>query len=180
MPLSTIIKHQDKQVVEFAVTLLTHEQIALESLLAQKYVLTLHTSPQGKLRGIIKNVKIDGSKLIPNTWNPNHQTARVSEATGESLAEFGQVIEVITRPHPVEADCFEIIDGEHRHRFLQDAQVDINVMLGLSDAEAQKLTIVMDGTRGEFNKIELAQLLATIEADLCDQTGLPYLTQILS
>lgn len=129
---------------------------------------------QGKFK-IERGVAVDASKVIPNSWNPNMTNDQQQRAIGESLGFYGQVSELLVREHPTEAGCYELLDGEHRLQELSGT-VYVNVIHGLSDAEAKKLTIVMDGTKGEFDKIELAKLLADIKDDLGEETGvaLPY------
>jgi hypothetical protein len=124
-----------------------------------------------------RGVKVERGKLHPNQWNPNKTTQRQQEAIAESLSTFGQLIEIVVRPHPTIKEEYEVIDGEHRLQELSET-VYVNVIHGLSDAEAKKLTIIFNETRGEADKIELAGLLADIatEFESLDtlQVGLPY------
>lgn len=124
---------------------------------------------------IERGVLIPKDKLHPNPWNPNHMKPRQQEAVSESIKHYGQVMELLVRPHPEIEEEYQIIDGEHRYNILP-AEVYCNVIHGLPDAEAKKLTIVMNETRGSADKIELAQLLSEIKDDLGDDLGLalPY------
>ena len=70
------------------------------------------------------------------------------------------------RPNPNNPERFQIIDGEHRYDELEDDDVYVTVLHGLPDADAKKLTIVLNETRGEADKIELAQLLANLSEEL--------------
>lgn len=126
---------------------------------------------------IDRGVRISISDIEPNPWNPNKTTDRQQRAIAESLNEYGQVLELLARPHPEKPGKFQIIDGEHRlNELTRVGSVFANVIHDLPDAEAKKLTIVMNETRGEADKIELATLLAEISDELGEQTGigLPY------
>jgi len=130
-------------------------------------------------RGIIRAYKLKLSELFPNTWNPNKPKGRTKEAIGESLDEFGQILECVVRVHPTEQG-FQIGDGEHRFKELllskKDIQVSVNVIFGYSDAEFKKLTIILNETRGSANDEDLSKLLWEISDDLGDSliVGLPY------
>jgi hypothetical protein len=114
---------------------------------------------------IERGVPIDKSDINPNPWNPNKTTKRQQSAIAQSINLYGQVLEILVRPSPDEPGKYQIIDGEHRYQELPD-KVFANVIHNLPDADAKKLTIVLNETRGQADKIELAQLLADIEADL--------------
>lgn len=123
---------------------------------------------------IDRGIAISKTKLHPNPWNPNHMKPRQQSAVEESIKAYGQVMELLVQPHPDIDGEYRIIDGEHRFNVLPDT-VYCNVIHGLPDPEAKKLTIVMNETRGQADKIELAQLLADINNDLDDLIiGLPY------
>ncbi|MEL6853487.1 MAG: ParB N-terminal domain-containing protein [Cyanobacteria bacterium J06607_13] len=134
-----------------------------------------HCTPSDRLRLIVKALEVDASEVEPNPWNPNEMTERGNVATGESLQEFGRVSDIVCRCHPTEVGRFQIIDGEHRHRHF-DGIVEINVVMGLTEAECKKLTIIMDSTRGELSTILSAQLLAEIQDELGGllRLGLPW------
>lgn len=130
-----------------------------------------------------KTTKIERSLLIskdlltPNPWNPNKTNARQQKAIAESLATYNQVIDIIVRPDPNLENRYQIIDGEHRYNELSK-EVYVTVLHGLTDAHAKKLTIILNETRGNADKIELAQLLSDISAEIDDPTelldALPY------
>ncbi len=119
------------------------------------------------------SVFIDKSKIHPNPWNPNKMTDRQQEAIAESLNEYGQVLPIIVRPHPEIEGEYQIIDGEHRFN-ISGQSICCNV-IDANDVTAKKLTIVMNETRGEADKIELASLLAELSKETDDLlTALPY------
>lgn len=125
---------------------------------------------------IDRGVKLCRDQIVANPWNPNKTSDRQQQAISESLGLYGQVIEILVRPHPEQPAMFEVIDGEHRLNELPEDEIYANVVYGLPDADAKKLTIILNETRGEADKIELAQLLAVISEDIGDETivGLPY------
>ncbi len=118
-----------------------------------------------KTTQIDRSVLISKSLLDPNPWNPNKTKPRQQQAIAESLQTYSQILDIIVRPNPENGDRYQIIDGEHRYDELTD-EVYVTVLHGLSDADAKKLTIVLNETRGEADKIELAQLLANLSEEL--------------
>lgn len=100
-------------------------------------------------------------------------TDRQQEAIAESLNEYGQVLPIIVRPHPEIEGEYQIIDGEHRFNISKQS-ICCNI-IDANDVTAKKLTIVMNETRGEADKIELASLLAELSKETDDLlTALPY------
>jgi hypothetical protein len=124
---------------------------------------------------IDRAVPLNRSLLHPNEWNPNRMGDRTQAAIAESINDYGQVAELLVRPHPEIPGEYQIIDGEHRFNVLAET-VYCNVIYDIPDEHAKKLTVIMDGTRGEFEKIELAKLLADINESLGEDTlsALPY------
>lgn len=129
----------------------------------------------------------------PNPWNPNRQTERQFEAETESILTNGFIAPIIVRPHPDEEGTYQIVDGEHRYRALVeivDQQLDgarniptlvadrciPAVVLDLDDANAKRLTVILNETRGSAVAADLGALLAEIQADFGDDliNGLPY------
>lgn len=126
-----------------------------------------------KTTKIERSLLISKSLLDPNPWNPNKTKPRQQKAIAESLATYSQIIDIIVRPN---GDRYQIIDGEHRYDELTE-NVYVTVLHGLSDTDAKKLTIIMNETRGEADKIELAQLLADLSNELRGDellNALPY------
>lgn len=124
-----------------------------------------------------RGVKIKRSQLSNNDYNPNKTTEKQQQAIAESLQEYGQLTAVLVRPNPKKKDSYIIIDGEHRGMVL-DKELYVDVVHGLKDADAKKLTVIMNETRGSADKIELAKLLASLESDFEEleelNFGLPY------
>jgi len=123
---------------------------------------------------IDRGVEIPREKLHPNPWNPNHMKPRQQSAVAESVETYGQVLELLVRPHPDISGEYQVIDGEHRLNILPEIAF-CNVIHGLPDADAKKLTIVMNETRGSADKVELAQLLADLNSEMDNLVNaLPY------
>ena len=121
-----------------------------------------------------RGVKLKKSDITPNDYNPNKTSERQQKAINESLDKYGQLLEIVVRPDPNNKGKYLIVDGEHRYHELDD-EVYCNVVHGLSDADAKKLTVIFNETRGQADKVELAQLLASLDDDLDDLiVGLPY------
>ena len=126
---------------------------------------------------IQRGVAVEKAKIHPNPWNPNQMNPRQQDAVAESIETYGQVLEILVRPHPEIPGEYQIIDGEHRFNISGDT-VYCNVVENLSEADAKKLTVVMNETRGSADKISLARLLADLEPEFGDlaalNQGLPY------
>lgn len=130
----------------------------------------------------LRIIQVPIERLHPNPWNPNVVPRRTMSAIGESLKEFGEVDGIKARPHPTldgvlvpeggdgasETD-FQIVDGEHRWEQLKEkgATEAAVIPLNLTDAEAKKLTVILNETRGEADTVPLAQLLVSLQ-----QTGM--------
>lgn len=138
-------------------------------------------------------INIKHSDIIPNDWNPNKQNERAFEAEVESITDNGFVQPVTVRKHPTQKGKYQIIDGYHRWLALQKIFADKSlqtaplknivatqelpcVVLQVSDAQARKLTIILNETRGRAELGELGILLESIQVDFGDDLirGLPY------
>lgn len=133
-----------------------------------------------RVRG--KSMLVPVKALHPNPWNPNKMSQRALEAAKESIEEHGFVDELLVREHQEHESEFEIIDGEHRQEIVEalieddpEALIPIRV-IDADDAEAKKLTVIMNETRGSADKVELANLLADLSESYGDDVGigLPY------
>jgi len=132
---------------------------------------------------IQRSVPVDKALLVPNNWNPNRTTARQQEAIAESLAKYDQILDLVVRPHPTLKGKYEIIDGEHRYQAIEGNTVYVTVVEGIDDASARKLTVILNETRGQADRQELAELLAelTLEYDGVGlQECLPYSAEELT
>ena len=118
-----------------------------------------------KTTQIDRALLVNKNLLTPNPWNPNKTNERQQKAISESLKTYDQVLDIVVRPDPEKDGYYQIIDGEHRFNELSE-NVYVTVLYGLSDAHAKKLTIVLNETRGNADKIELAQLLSDISSEM--------------
>lgn len=138
-------------------------------------------------------VNIKHSDIIPNDWNPNKQNERAFEAEIESITDNGFVQPVTVRKHPTQKSKYQIIDGYHRWLALQKIFTEKSlqtpplkqivttqevpcVIIEATDAQAKKLTIILNETRGRAELGELGILLESIQVDFGDDLirGLPY------
>lgn len=117
-------------------------------------------------------------RIHENTWNPNRQSDEAFAAEIESIKRFGFIDPITVRKHPERRGSFEIVDGAHRYRALTELgwkdEVPV-VVIDVTDAEAQALTVVLNETRGQADRIDLANLLARLH-DTDDEllAVLPY------
>lgn len=119
--------------------------------------------------------------LDANPWNPNEMSIADDRAARESLLLYGFVVAMHARPHPTEPGRFQLINGENRtdimrtwvkrglpadaHPSLADlvarAVVPVTVLEGLSDADAMRLTPILNHS-GTNNRAKLGELLTKI------------------
>ena len=130
-------------------------------------------------------VQWDVEKIYPNPWNPNLTSSRVDEAIRESIGIYGMVDPITCRKHPDLEDSLQIIDGEHRLEACKELgfpQIPV-VIIEINDANAKKLTIIANETRGRAEKVSLSQLVKEISDELDDDSlrlGLPYYEEELN
>lgn len=133
---------------------------------------------------------LEMDKVTPNPWNPNVQTDRQYEAEIESISANGFLAPILVRK---DGEGYQIIDGEHRLRALKEIKAkgiegkrnvpDLvksgsipAIVIDVDDANAKKLTIIMNETRGRADFAKLGALLSEIKVELPDDIGLglPY------
>lgn len=147
---------------------------------------------------MIEVQQIPWDLIESNTWNPNRMTEVQYAAELGSLRRFGFVAPVLLRPHPDDHGRYQVVDGAHRVRGVQEiatsddgldgAHPDLvehirqrtlpAVVLNLSDIAARELTVVLNETRGSADPVLFGVLLnelAELGANLDDLTGvLPF------
>lgn len=104
-------------------------------------------------------------RVHPNEYNPNRQSERVYEAERQSIRRYGFLVPVLVRTHPELENEWLIVDGEHRWRGAGDEgylELPIIPIDGLTEADAKKLTIVLNETKGESDLVPLARLLVEL------------------
>lgn len=102
-------------------------------------------------------------QLRPNPWNPNEMDDAKFEKEKASITRFGMIDPIIAR----ENDGYEIIDGEHRWRALEDLGHPMAPVWNLGNvptAKAEQMTIVLNELRGEPNREKLGVLLKDLLA----------------
>ncbi len=138
-------------------------------------------------------------KVMPNPWNPNKQTERQYAAEMESICDNGFVMPIIVRKHPDKKGYFEIVDGEHRWKALQQIAVENRkgkgnvptllqnkeipgIVLAIDEAKAKRLTVIMNETRGRADLTSLGTLLSELAPELGEDLiiGLPYTPEQLN
>ena len=139
------------------------------------------------------------TKVTPNPWNPNKQTERQYAAEMESICDNGFVMPIIVRKHPDKKGFYEIVDGEHRWKALQQIAVENKkgkgnvpallenkeipaIILSIDEARAKRLTVIMNETRGRADLTSLGTLLAELSPELGEDLiiGLPYTPEQLN
>jgi hypothetical protein len=149
---------------------------------AEGYTPEFFVTATGNHRAIVRGYRCLASALQPNPWNYNEMDEAKQLALQESISGYGFVSEIICRVHPDKGDpsAFQIIDGEHRFdKVTLHEVVPINVLLGFTESEIKKLTIIMDETPGTPDQMKLAMLIGQIQEDAIDEDqpvsfGLPF------
>lgn len=108
---------------------------------------------------------IDAKYLVTNPWNPNRMTKAMRAKARESIETYGFIDPLLVRE--IGHHDYQIIDGEHR--FDEGKALGMTefpcVNLGLiDDADAKKLTIVMNELHGQADPDKLGDLLTDILA----------------
>lgn len=139
------------------------------------------------------------TKVTPNPWNPNKQTERQYAAEMESICDNGFVMPIIVRKHPEKKGSYQIVDGEHRWKALQQIAVEKKqgkgnvpdllekkeipaIILEIDEAKAKRLTVIMNETRGRADLTSLGTLLAELAPEFGEELiiGLPYTPEQLN
>lgn len=133
----------------------------------------------------LKIVELETAKLHPNSWNPNIQQPPVVRALSESLDTFGFIEPVTVRPHPELDGEYEIVNGEHRWREAVERELPVVpcIILQLTDAQARKLTVILNEVSGDADVALLGKLLVEVQDLLPEEEplglALPYSDQAL-
>lgn len=120
-------------------------------------------------------------EVKPNTFNYNKQSDFIFEKMRKSLQEFGFVDPILVRSANEKGPLgfLEVIGGEHRLKAATDmgyTQVPVRDIGAVSDAQAKKLCIVLNETKGRPDNDALASLISSLneEVGLKELDVLPY------
>lgn len=119
------------------------------------------------MKKFTKIIEIDVEDIVKNKWNPNHMTDRIFSQTIKHIKDLGFVGAIIVRPKDKK---YEIIDGEHRWKAAKSlgAKTVPVISIELTDAQAKMATINFNNLKGEFDNLELAELLKDIRGSVGD------------
>lgn len=114
---------------------------------------------------MIEIVHLPVDALDVNAWNPNQMSDRVMQAARESIQTFGMIDPVLVR---VKGHRWEIIDGEHRWRVCQERGDETvpAIVVKAGDAEARKLTVILNDIKGRHDQDLLGALLTDLRSQL--------------
>lgn len=126
-------------------------------------------------------IQIPVDLLDPNGWNVNRMSAAMQKKLAAYLKREGLVEPIVVRPHPREADRYEILGGFHRWTICREhlgyATVPCVVVKGLDDRRAKILSVNLNSMKGESVPSLLSNLLHDLEQEmpLADmEMTLPY------
>jgi ParB-like chromosome segregation protein Spo0J len=112
------------------------------------------------------------SSVQPNPWNPNKMSPRIFASLKQGLETDGWLASqalLIWGKDDQGVEKNLIIDGEHRWTLATQLglkQGPMVFMEGLTESQAKALTVKMNQKRGEFDAVELSELLKDIQGDL--------------
>ncbi len=124
--------------------------------------------------------------ISPNAWNPNHMEGFMRAKLVGAIRQDGFVLPILVRPETRPAKIaegveWEIVDGEHRWRVAAEELGMENVPvlnLGpLTDTEAQQITIKANSLKGEFDSVQLAEIVKNLTDSIGKEAvvdALPY------
>jgi ParB/RepB/Spo0J family partition protein len=125
-------------------------------------------------------VEIPVGHLIPNPWNVNRMPAEIEHKLTEYLRREGLVEPMVVRPHPSEAERYEILGGYHRWKICKEKlgyESMPCVVVDLDDKRAKVLSINLNEMSGEPVPALLAELLHDLNREIAIEdleTLLPY------
>lgn len=126
-------------------------------------------------------VELPVAAIHANPWNPNVQSQAVRRAQRQSLETWGMIQPITVRPHPDIPGEWQIINGEHRWTDAQElglVTLPAVVLADLDEADARKLTVVLNETAGDPDPTLLGELLLDLQRRQGELLGhaLPYTT----
>lgn len=117
----------------------------------------------------LADLMVPMSAIVPNTWNPNKMDADTRRKLSRAIIKDGFIVPVIVRPLPASrlsehpGVSWEIVDGEHRWLIGKDLgmpTIPIVNVGAISDDDAKAITIKANALRGEFDSVQLAEMIS--------------------
>lgn len=118
-----------------------------------------HGQPQPRVAADGEQRSLAVAQLRGGRFNPRKEFAEPELAElAESIRTKGLVQPIVVRPHPEDAQAYEIVAGERRWRAAQKAGVHTVpvIVRDLSDREVLELAIIENVQRADLNAIEEA------------------------
>lgn len=107
-------------------------------------------------------LRVSMSRIVPNTWNPNKMVPelykKLKRGIKQTLKETGDIPPIVVRPNE-ERGAYEIIDGYHRWKVLQElGEKKIRVhSIDVDDKTARILTTNLNYLRGSPDRSKYAE-----------------------
>ncbi len=111
-----------------------------------------------------KKIVVPIEQVVANRWNPNVQDKKMFEKGVNSVKELGMLGSILVRET---AGCYEILDGEHRWRYLKElnyTEIPVETMGEIDDTQAQLLTVLMNNLRGKDDIEKRAKIYEALNA----------------
>jgi DNA modification methylase len=112
----------------------------------------------------MSTIEVPLARLEEAAWNANRLPAALLAKLRRSIGEFGVVENLVARPHPDKAGCFELLSGNQRLRVYRELGFETApvVVVELDDARARLLAQTLNRTRGSDDPKAYAALLEQV------------------
>jgi len=119
------------------------------------------------------HLRLPIDRIRPNTWNMNKMPpalrTKLVHGIKDLHAKTGRLPPIVVRPHPTEADCYQIIDGFHRWDGVRMEEIDTAsdaFVLDVDTRTAMILTETLNYLRGEADPDLQVKFFQTLNNDL--------------
>ena len=123
--------------------------------------------------GVPRQEEVAVRDIFPNPWNVNSMAPTDFEKLKTSIDRYGLPFPIVVRPHPWEQGKWQIVDGEHRWRSVDELgwETATVTIVDYDDETAQEAGLVLNGLHGAPDDTKLGSLLRSLaerrsEADL--------------